>query len=157
MARSRLALLALLLAAGAVANPPSRRELGGFSLQLPAGVTQQAGGIDSHAGRLVGAALQIDYDLGLNADPLLAREGISGREERAVTIDGRPARLVSWRVEQPAPVRHFVGLHLPQVGESVMGPLGLTLLAQARDATALAEARAILLSLRLTTPVASPR
>jgi len=135
------------------AEPLPRRELGGFSLQLPPGMQQQAGGSDSRAGRLVGGALRIDYDLGLYADPLQPREGISAREERAVQIDGRPARLVRWRVEgpaSPATARFFVGLHLPQAGQSVMGPIRLTLLAQADDAAGLNEAQAILLSLRLS-------
>lgn len=134
----------------AAAQSQARRELGGFSLQLPPGVTQQAGGIDSHAGRLVGDALRIDYDRGIHADPLMPREGITGREERAVVVDGRPARLVSWRVEQPAPARYFIGLHVPQAGESVMGAIRLTLLAQVPDSARLADAEALLLSLRLT-------
>lgn len=70
-----------------------------------------------------------------------------------MVVDGRPARPVSRRVERPVPARHFIGLHLPQVGDSVMGPIRLTLLAQtpdpARLAEAQAQAQAMLLSLRL--------
>lgn len=149
MARFHLLLPALLMATLVMAQPPVRRELGGFSLRLPSALVQQTGGIDSHAGQLVGDGLRIDYDLGIHADPLKPRDGISGREEHAVVVDGRPARLVSWRVEQPAPARYFIGLHLPQVRDSVMGPMRLTLLAQTPDPARLAEAQAMLLSLWL--------
>lgn len=148
MRRIWLPLLALLLGSPSMAEPLTRRELGGFSLQLPAAVSQQAGGIDSRAGRLSGPGLQIDYDLGLYADPLLPREGISGRKEHAVVVDGLPGRLVRWRQEQPE--LHFIGLHLPAVGSSGMGPLRLTLLAQTPDAQQLDALQSLLLSLRLT-------
>lgn len=152
-------LLSLLVTTGALAHPTARRDLGGFSLQLPAGLSRQAGGIDSHAGRLVGEALTIDYDLGAQADALQPREGISGRQERAVIVDGRPARLVSWRVDGPPPAapRYFIGLHLPRVADSVMGPVRLTLLGQVLDPAKLAEAEAILMSLRVDGAVAPER
>lgn len=153
MRRIWLPLLALLLGNPLMAEPVAhlaRRELGGFSLKLPAAVNQQAGGIDSRAGRLNGPSLLIDYDLGLYADPLPPREGASGREERAVVVDGLPGRLVRWRQEQPAPTRYFVGLHLPAIGSSGMGPIRLTLLAQTLDAQQMDALQDLLLSLQLT-------
>jgi len=153
MRRAWLPLVALLLGNPLIAEPAERlerHELGGFSLQLPAAVSQQASGVDSRAGRLSAPGLLIDYDLGLYADPLLPREGISGREERAVVVDGLPGRLVLWRQEQPAPLRYFVGLHLPAVGSSGMGPIRLTLLAQTLDVRQLDALQALLLSFKLS-------
>lgn len=132
----------------AAAEPLPRRDLGGFSLQLPVTVVQQAGGIDSKAGRLHGDGLLIDYDLGLYSDPLLSREGVSGYEEKAVVVDGRPARLVRWR--QPDSTRYFIGLHLPELRVTPMGPIRLTLLAQTSEASRLDDIQTLLLSLRLT-------
>ncbi|WP_349741957.1 hypothetical protein [Roseateles cavernae] len=132
----------------AAAEPLPRRDLGGFSLQLPATVAQQAGGIDSKAGRLHGDGLLIDYDLGLYSDPLLNRDGVSGYEEKPVLVDGRPARLVRWRQQDSK--RYFIGLHLPELRVTPMGPIRLTLLAQTSDATRLDDIQALLLSLRLT-------
>ncbi len=132
----------------AAAEPLPRRDLGGFSLQLPATVVQQAGGIDSKAGRLHGDGLLIDYDLGLYSDPLLNRDGVSGYEEKPVLVDGRPARLVRWR--QPDSTRYFIGLHLPELRVTPMGPIRLTLLAQTSEASRLDEIQTLLLSLRLT-------
>lgn len=132
----------------AAAEPLPRRDLGGFSLQLPATMVQQAGGIDSKAGRLHGDGLLIDYDLGLYSDPLLNRDGVNGYEEKVVVVDGRPARLVRW--QQPDSTRYFIGLHLPDLRTTAMGPIRLTLLAQTSDATRLDDIQALLLSLRLT-------
>lgn len=132
----------------AAAEPPPRRDLGGFSLQLPATMAQQAGGIDSKAGRLHGDGLLIDYDLGLYSDPLLNRDGVSGYEEKPVLVDGRPARLVRW--QQQDSTRYFIGLHLPELRVTPMGPIRLTLLAQTSDATRLDDIQTLLLSLRLT-------
>lgn len=149
----RLGWLCLLLLWGltlSAAEPLPHRDLGGFSLQLPASMVQQAGGIDSKAGRLHGEGLLIDYDLGLYSDPLLSREGISGYEEKAVVVDGRPARLVRW--QQPGPTRYVIGLHLPELRATAMGPIRLTLLAQTDDATRLDDIQSLLLSLRLTKP-----
>lgn len=146
-------LLALLLCLGSGAMAQARRDLGGFSIELPTALALQArGGIDSHSGRWVGDGLQLDYDLGLYADPLLARESISARVERDVIVDGRPARLVHWRLDQPAPRRYFVGLHLAQIQMSSAGPLHLTLLAHGTDPAALKAAEAMLLTLRLGAP-----
>lgn len=130
------------------AEPLPRRDLGGFSLKLPATLVQHTGSVDSKAGRLHGAGLLIDYDLGLYSDPLHSREGVSGYEERAVVVDGRPARLVRW--QQPDLTRYFIGLHLPDLRATAMGPIRLTLLAQTEDATRLDEIQTVLLSLRLT-------
>ena len=150
MAR-RLSWLCLSLLWGvalATAEPLPRRDLGGFSLKLPATMVQQVGGVDSKAGRLHGDGLLIDYDLGLYSDPLLSREGVSGYEETAVVVDSRPARLVRW--QQPDSTRYFIGLHLPDLRATAMGPIRLTLLAQTTDATRLDEIQNLLLSLRLT-------
>ena len=148
--------LAWLAGAEALACPRQRRELGGFSLLLPAAMTLQAGGTDSYTGRLVGVGLQIEYDLGLYADPLQARAAAVDRTQRAVTVDGHAGWLVRWREPSPAPTRCFIGLHLPQVRDSIMGPLRLTLLAWSLEPAAADAAQTILLSLRLTVPLATP-
>jgi hypothetical protein len=147
------ALLALLLALANGAMAQQRRDLGGFSIELPAALALQArGGVDSHSGRLVGAGLALDYDLGLYADPLLAREGSSAHRERELIVDGRPARLVQWQIEQPTPRLYFVGLHLRQIQPTSAGPLHLTLLAQSTDPAQVQAAQAMLLTLRISPP-----
>jgi hypothetical protein len=154
--RARRAAWALLLGLSAAAQTPARREVAGlFSLQMPPSIALQAsGGSDSRSGQLSGnmsgSGLRIDYDFGLYADPLLPRDGSSAHEERALRVDGLPARLVRWRVERPAPTRFFLGLHLPEVGRSSAGPIRLTLLAQGKDEAQVEEAQAMLLSLHMT-------
>jgi hypothetical protein len=145
-------LLALLLGPGAAAKAQARRDFGGFfSIQLPDTMTPQTSGVggDSVSGHLSGAGLRLDYDLGQYADPLQPRDGISAREERTLVVDGLPAHLVRWRVEQPAPTRYFIGLHLPRIGMASTGPIRLTLLAHGTDLAKVDEAQAMLLSLRM--------
>lgn len=139
----------------AVAQPLARRDLGGFSLDLPTTMTAIARGTDSRAGRLVGETMQIDYDYGLYSDPLHPRDGISGYQESQIVVNGLSARLVQWRAAQPAVTRCFVGLHVPQVESSVMGPIRLTLLAWTDDPGQIDSARSILLSLRWSPTAAS--
>jgi hypothetical protein len=150
--RARQAACALLLGLSAAAQAQPRRDFAGFfSLQLPASMQPQAGGIggDSFSGHLSGDGLRLDYDLGISADPLKDRDGGSAREERPLMVNGLPARLVRWRVEQPAPTRYFLGLHLPRIGMSSAGPIRLTLLAHGTDLAKVDEAQAMLLSLRM--------
>lgn len=132
------------------------RDLGGFWLRLPPFMQQHAGGVDSRAGQLVGGGLRIDYDLGVYADPLTPRAGALDRAQAAVVVDGLPAHVVRWRTLEPAPGRYLIGLHLPQIRPTVMGPLRLTLLAYGSDAELVERARPMLLSLRLSAPPALP-
>jgi len=135
------------------ATPPDwrARDLGGFALHTPADMQLRTGGIDSQAGTLTSDSLRIDYDFGLYSDPLAQREDALDFQSCGATVDGLPARQVQFRLQDAAgQSRSCIGVHVPQVRQSGMGPLRLTVLACADKPDQLKDMPAMFASIRLT-------
>ena len=107
-----------------------------LTLRAPPGTTFQPGVGDSAAGLLAGAGFRLSFDLGLYSDPLVRPDFGPLLRAEDVTIDGRAGRLFLWSAPPGAlPIR--VGLHVPTVAQSGIGPLRLTIVGLvADDATA---------------------
>ena len=135
---------------GATPGAWLRHDLGAFWMQAPPGWTYSKGtGTDSAVGRLHSAGVSMDVDFGLYSDPLQIPEGAAYVKEQALTVDGLPARQVSY-VMYPAaaPPVHYLGLHVPVVRTTSMGKKKLTLLAQSADALPLKQAAAVMATIR---------
>lgn len=106
--------------------------LGGFSLKVPSSMVLEAGGIDSQAGSLQDASFQLGYDFGAYSDPLDAVAGATEFKTRQGTLDGKPARYVSFgRVGKNGQKQFCEGVHVPVVRAPVsadFGPVKLTML-----------------------------
>lgn len=154
ISRLRLAAFAapVVLAACAVAATPSdwqERDLGGFALRTPANMQLRAGGTDSQAGTLTSDHLRIDYDFGLYSDPLAQREDTFDYQSEPVTVDGLPARQVQFRLPDAAgQSRSCIGVHVPQVRQSGMGSIRLTVLACTDKPDQLKNVPAMFMSIR---------
>lgn len=144
-----LSLALLFLSSVAVAGSTWKLlDLGPLTVRTPAGMVLARGGTDSLAGAIVGENLRLDYDLGLYSDPLEPREGAGDFEVRAGTLDGLPARFVSYRiVNETGQTRFCTGVHVPEVRRSVMGRIGFTALACGDHPRSMKLARAILSTL----------
>jgi len=95
-----------------------------FTILTPPGSVFRPGAGDSVAGRIMAGDRVIDVDYGVSADPLTS--GNRGQEvwTRKVMVDGRPARLALWSATDGS---YRLGLHVPAIAPSVMGPVKLTL------------------------------
>lgn len=124
-------------------------DLGQFTLRAPASMVLTRGGADSVAGILVGEDLRLDYDFGLYADPLQTREGVRDFIVRDGIVDGLAARFVTYSIgSETGETRSCVGVHVPEVTRSVLGPIRLTVLACSDDPRRMKLARAIFSTLR---------
>jgi hypothetical protein len=140
----------LVMAGTTPAADCTRLALPGFSLCLPPGWQHLPGaGTDSTVGSLRGPGLEIQYDLGLYSDPLREPEGAADFQARPAELLGRPVRWVRYRLNREGRTWHLLGLHVPEVRRSRMGPLRLTLLARTAEAERVEAATAILGSLGL--------
>ncbi len=150
------------LAASTPASPAAWRswDLGAFQVRAPAHLGQTAAGIDSQAGVLSGVNLRIDYDFGLYSDPLARREDTLDYQSRAGKVDGLDARFVQYRLAASSAqaAQACSGVHVPRVRATGMGPLRLTVLACAAQATGVADGLvdvpAMLASIRFQEPAA---
>lgn len=120
-------------------------DLGPFVLCVPKHWEVRKGGVDSAAGRLTGKDLSISYDFGLYSDPLRVPVGATDVQESVILVGGLPARRVTYSVERSGAVpMHYVGVHVPDVRQSSMGRLKLTLLAHTQDRQNFADVDALL-------------
>jgi hypothetical protein len=135
--------------AGAASAPWNKLDLGPFLMSAPAGWTLRQGGTDSVTGHLGSEGLDLDYDFGLYSDPLAVPAGARDVSERAVQVDGLPARRVSYTLQRnaSAPV-YYLGVHVPQVRVISLGRIRLTLLAHSTAAKELAEVDAVVATIR---------
>ena len=142
---------------GATPNNWVLHDLGAFWMQAPKTWTLGKGqGTDSAVGRLSSAGVSMEYDFGLYSDPLRVPEGATEVKERALVIDGLPARQVSYIMHPAATTpMHYLGLHIPEVRATSMGKQRLTLLAQSVHATPLKQAAAVMATVRFK-PAARP-
>jgi hypothetical protein len=129
--RSRLIATLLLAIAGACAQAqaPDWIEVDAerFTIRLPHGSTfSRTPGIDSFTGTLNAPGFAIHVDYGPHTDPLERDRSRTAHVERAVTVDGRPARLMRANSAR-VPSRYFIGLHVREVRRSAIGAIGLTL------------------------------
>lgn len=102
-----------------------------FSLSAPAGTTYTpAQGIDSMVGSFDAAAFQLNFDYGAYSNSLSNLSEEEDYQIRDVEIDGKPAKIVtavapSFSEQQP----YFIGVHFPDLGQSVVGTKRLTVYA----------------------------
>lgn len=116
---------ALLLAAPGAANaggdPPETHSIdidGRVQMEAPVDVkVAPKQGIDSLVGDIAGDDFVCSYDLGAYSNRL---NDIEGASESRLQIDGFDARLIE---ATPA----FIGLHMPEIGRSVIGATRLTI------------------------------
>lgn len=124
-------------------------DLGALSLCVPPHWVLVRGGIDSLAGHFSADGVRLDYDYGLATSLLPVPAGAAAVAEQAVTVDGRAARQVAYvlpghGLAQP----HRLGVVVPQVQPSAMGPLRLSVLATAADAAGLLPVAGVIASIR---------
>ena len=149
----RVTVAFLWLWAGAVLALNARLQLfdlGPLTLQAPSTMVLTRGGIDSVAGFLADEKLHLNYDFGLNTDSLQAPSGAIDFQAFAMTLDGLPARFVSYRADdRTGQAQVCAGIHVPQVRASARGRIGLTLHACGPTADSIQQARTIFASVRL--------
>jgi hypothetical protein len=136
LARAALLLVALFAIRGVMAadqnTPPPADWIeitaeGRFSLMAPAGTTfQRSSGIDSFTGVFNAPEFALHVDYGPHSDPLDRDRGRTQYVARAISIDGKPARVVTAR-ERAAQRPYFIGMHIPALKRSAVGAIGLTL------------------------------
>lgn len=99
----------------------------GFTVMAPPGTTfQRSSGIDSFTGVFNAPGFTVHVDYGPHSDPLNRDRGRTQYLERAISIDGKPAKLVTARersMERP----YLIGMHIPALKHSTVGAIGLTL------------------------------
>ena len=102
-----------------------------YSLRAPTGTTYRAGqGIDSLVGAFKGPSVDVSSDYGLHSNPLTEWQSRAQYQERAVEVDGRPAKLVTaYAPELVADKPYLIGIHVPEVKRSLLGAIKLTLTA----------------------------
>lgn len=125
----------------------TQRDFQSFTLRAPADWVVIAGGSDSQAGRLQGPGVAISYDFGLYSDPLKPPPGAQDLQMQAGMIDGFPARWVGYVLPAEGTPPLCLGVHVPQVRPSPMGPIRFTAQACALDPAKLVLVRAIISSL----------
>jgi len=149
--RALLMLIALAAIAYASETPRDWNEVdaeGRFSIMAPRGTTfSRTPGIDSFTGVFQAPQFSIQVDYGLHADRLDRDSTKNAYVERAITVDGRPARLVAALIQRGSP-QYFVGLHVPELKRSSSGPIGLTFTSVVAREQDLAQVEAAYLSVR---------
>jgi len=138
-------------AAANVAVPANWIEVaadGKFSVMAPPGTTfARSAGIDSFTGVFNAPGFAVHVDFGAHVDPLERGAGKTQYLTREVTVDGKPAKLVTAR-SRTGKRAYFIGLHVGELRRSAIGPVGLTLtstLAREQDCAAV---ESLYLSLR---------
>jgi hypothetical protein len=137
VATLRTAFLLLLCSLGCVARadtiPPLPADWievsagGAFTVMAPRGTLfERTPGIDSFTGVFNGPGFTVHIDQGAHADPLERDRRRAAFLSRDITVDGRPAKLVTARTPG-VPRPYFLGLHVPHVRRSVSGTIKLTL------------------------------
>ncbi len=102
-----------------------------FSLFAPAGTAYQPGeGIDSIIGTFDAADFQLQSDYGAYSDSLITLSEVDQYQAWDVEVDGKSAKIVTayaplYSTERP----YFIGIHFPELGETVIGKTRLTIYA----------------------------
>jgi hypothetical protein len=116
-------------AAANVAVPPDWIEVsadGKFTVMAPPGTTfARSAGIDSFTGVFNAPGFAVHVDFGAHGDPLEREAGKTQYITREVTVDGKPAKLITAR-SRTGGRAYFIGLHVAQIRRSAIGPVGLT-------------------------------
>jgi len=121
---------------------------GAFMVMAPRGTLfQRTPGIDSFTGVFNGPGFTLHVDHGAHADPLERDRRRSAFLSRDISVDGRPAKLVTAQTPG-APRSYFLGLHVPQVRRSASGAIKLTLTCDLQGPQDIAVVEAIYRSVR---------
>ncbi len=104
---------------------------GKFELKAPPGSAHVPGrGIDSMVGRIKTPAFMLAFDYGAYSDPLKAESAYQKYQAREVQIGGKAARIVTALAPGRSADRpYFIGVHFPNLKQSVIGPIRLTMTA----------------------------
>jgi hypothetical protein len=128
-----LVLLAVVSAASAdVSAPPPADWIevtadGKFSIMAPRGTTfSRTSGIDSFTGVFNAPGFAIYADYGAHTNPLERDRNNTAYVERTLDVHGKPGKLVAART-RAGDRSYFIGMHIANVGRSVVGMTGLTL------------------------------
>jgi hypothetical protein len=106
-------------------------ETAGLRLRSPEELEDAgAQGIDSPVTTLEGASISVTVDAGPFCDPLTSYADRPEHHLSHETIAGRPARVVSFRLEEDE--GHFAGAHFEPTSEGAPGPDQATVSAIAR-------------------------
>jgi hypothetical protein len=100
---------------------------GKFTVMAPPGTTfARSAGVDSFTGVFNAPGFAVHVDFGAHVDPLERDRSKTQYLVRTVSVDGKPASLVTARGRTPGHA-YFAGLHVPGLRRSVVGKTGLTL------------------------------
>ncbi len=154
IASHAIALLALCAAQWANASdavPRSWIEVsadGNFSIMAPPGTTfARSTGVDSFTGVFNAPGFAVHVDFGAHVDPLTPQRTRTEYLTRTISVDGRPAMLITARNAR-GDRAYFIGLHVARVRSSVVGPVGLTLIASVQRQQELATVETVYRSVR---------
>lgn len=102
---------------------------GKFSLKAPPGSRlSKRAGKDSSVVVFVTPKAELLSDYGAYSNPLGGSGSPADYVAQPVRIDGREARLVTWDAGvSAAPRRYFIGVHFPNLRQSSIGPVKLTI------------------------------
>jgi hypothetical protein len=123
-----------------------------LTIKAPPGTQFQARpGADSFLGIIVGKGFELELDYGVYSDPLTDRSRFATYSAQSIRIDGKPATIV-----RATPAGHstdqggFIGLHVRQLGQSMLGSLSVTITAVVSNAEQEQLIRQIFESIRFT-------
>jgi hypothetical protein len=121
---------------------------GALAISAPAGTSYHPRrGADSLVGAFRGPGFELNLDYGVYSDPLLDEGRYPSAHRSEISIDGRPGQLVTLG----APLdggRYFIGLHVPRVTASPLGPVRLTMTGRVEREEDLALVRRMLQTIR---------
>jgi hypothetical protein len=102
-----------------------------FTLKAPPGSAHVPGrGIDSLIGKIRTPGFTLDFDYGAYSDSLKTQAAYQQYSVREMQIDGKAARIVTaFAPGKSADRPYFIGVHFPNLGRSVIGPIRLTMTA----------------------------
>jgi hypothetical protein len=123
-----------------------------LTLQAPPGTRfETRPGADSFLGVFLGAGFEIQLDYGVYSDPLAERSQFSSYKSEPTRVNGKPATLVHATPNKGSSTYRgtFVGLHVTELGRTVVGELSLTLIGLVSDEAQEALIRRIFATIRL--------
>ena len=95
-----------------------------LSLRAPHGTSfQKQSPGDSFVGRLTGPGFDLQVDYGPYSDPLTDKSRFEGYTSEPFSVDGHKALLVFAKQSST----QFVGVHVPSLEATPVGPLSLTI------------------------------
>ncbi len=100
-----------------------------FSLKAPPGSRFHEGaGSDSIVGTIDAPDFKLSFDYGVYSSPLTKEEFYNNYKSKEIEIDGIAARIVTAsNAKQSIEHPYLIGVHFPQIKESLLGSIKLTI------------------------------